>query len=113
MRRTLLRGMRNEPSGSFQRPEHQPRRGALRGPSGLQAHQHDQSARAVTDNPGMTSNELAQATGLDRYMLARRLPELIKAGRVWRGPNKPCAVSGRTACTWWPVAPGQNLALGI
>ncbi|WP_414553699.1 winged helix-turn-helix domain-containing protein [Stenotrophomonas forensis] len=70
--------------------------------SGLQAHQHDLSAKAVTDNPGMTSNELA-----------RRLPELIKAGRVWRGPNKPCPVSGRTACTWWAVAPGQNLSLGI
>lgn len=63
-----------------------------------------------------TSHDAAHyvvATGLDRYMLARRLPELIKAGRVWRGPNKPCAISGRTACTWWPVAPGQNLALGI
>ncbi len=72
--------------------------------SGLQAHQHDQSAKAVTDYPGMTSNELAQATGLDRYMLA---------GRVWRGPNKPCAVSGRTACTWWPVAPGHNLQLAV
>ncbi len=61
----------------------------------------------------LLTHMVAQATGLDRYMLARRLPELIKAGRVWRGPNKPCAVSGRTACTWWPVAPGQNLALGI
>ncbi|WP_329767336.1 MarR family winged helix-turn-helix transcriptional regulator [Stenotrophomonas maltophilia] len=81
--------------------------------SGLQAHQHDQSAKAVADYPGMTSKELAQATGLDRYMLARRLPELIKTGRVWRGPNKPCPVSGRTACTWWAVAPGQNLSLGI
>lgn len=81
--------------------------------SGLQAHQQDQTARAVTAHAGMTSNELAQATGLDRYMLARRLPELMKDGRVWRGPNKPCPVSGRTACTWWPVAPGQNLALGI
>nr|WP_313286904.1 winged helix-turn-helix domain-containing protein [Stenotrophomonas pavanii] len=78
--------------------------------SGLQAHQHDQSAKAVTDYP---VNELAQATGLDRYMLARRLPELIKAGRVWRGPNKPCAVSGGTACTWWPVAPGSNFNLAV
>ncbi|WP_329810745.1 winged helix-turn-helix domain-containing protein [Stenotrophomonas sp. SMYL8] len=67
---------------------------------------HAAAARVV-------SNELSQATGLDRYMLARRLPELMKEGRVYRGPNKPCAVSGRTACTWWPVAPGQNLALGI
>ncbi|HBS54575.1 MAG TPA: winged helix-turn-helix domain-containing protein [Stenotrophomonas sp.] len=79
--------------------------------SGLQAVQQDKAARAVTQNAGMTSNELSQATGLDRYMLARRLPELMKEGRVYRGPNKPCPVSGRTACTWWPVAPGQNLAL--
>lgn len=80
---------------------------------GLQAAQQDQAAGAVTSHPGMTSNELSQATSLDRYMLARRLPELMKEGRVWRGPNKPCSVSGRTACTWWPVAPGQNLALRI
>ncbi|WP_313178953.1 winged helix-turn-helix domain-containing protein [Stenotrophomonas sp.] len=79
--------------------------------SGLQAAQQDQAARAVTQNAGMTSNELSQATGLDRYMLARRLPELMKEGGVYRGPNKPCPVSGRTACTWWPVAPGQNLTL--
>ncbi len=81
--------------------------------SGQQAAQQDQAAGAVTSHPGMTSNELSQATCLDRYMLARRLPELLKDGRVWRGPNKPCSVSGRTACTWWPVAPGQNLTLGI
>ncbi|MEN5419019.1 winged helix-turn-helix domain-containing protein [Stenotrophomonas sp. TWI169] len=81
--------------------------------SGLQAAQQDQAAGAVTAHPGMTSNELSQATSLDRYMLARRLPELMKEGRVWRGPNKPCSVSGRTACTWWPVAPGQNLQLAV
>lgn len=81
--------------------------------SGQQAAQQDQAARAVTQNAGMTSNELSQATGLDRYMLARRLPELMKEGRVYRGPNKPCAVSGRTACTWWPVAPGENLQLAV
>ncbi len=81
--------------------------------SGLQAAQQDQAARAVSQNAGMTSNELSQATGLDRYMLARRLPELMKEGRVYRGPNKPCAVSGRTACTWWPVAPGENLQLAV
>ncbi|MCO7398291.1 winged helix-turn-helix domain-containing protein [Stenotrophomonas maltophilia] len=81
--------------------------------SGLQAVQQDKAARAVTQNPGMTSHELAQATGLDRYMLARRLPELIKEGRVYRGQSRRCKVSDRSACTWWPVAPGQNLSLGI
>ena len=81
--------------------------------SGLQALQHDRAARAVTAHPGLTSMELAQASGHDRYMLARRLPELLEDGRVWRGPKKPCEVSGRSACTWWPVAQGENLALGL
>ncbi|WP_313243734.1 winged helix-turn-helix domain-containing protein [Stenotrophomonas rhizophila] len=81
--------------------------------SGLQALQQDRAACAVKQNPGLTSMELAKATGHDRYMLARRLPELLEDGRVWRGPKKPCEVSGRSACTWWPVAPGENLALGL
>lgn len=81
--------------------------------SGTQAAQQDRAARAVLAHPGLTSMELAKATGQDRYMLARRLPELLGDGRAWRGPKKPCAISGRSACTWWPVAPGQNLALVI
>ncbi len=32
---------------------------------------------AVSRYPGMTSKELAQITGLCRYMLGRRLPELL------------------------------------
>jgi len=81
--------------------------------SGIQAIQQDRAASAVKVNPGLTSMELAKASGHDRYMLARRLPELLEDGRVWRGPKKPCEVSGRSACTWWPVAPGENLALGL
>lgn len=81
--------------------------------SGLQAFQQDRTARAVKQYPGLTSFELAKASGHDRYMLARRLPELLKDGRAWRGPKKPCQVSGRSACTWWPVAPGENLALEL
>lgn len=87
--------------------------------SGLQAAQQDRAASAIEAHPGLTSMdgltsmELAKATGHDRYMLARRLPELLEDGRAWRGPKKPCAVSGRSACTWWPVAPGENLALVI
>jgi len=81
--------------------------------SGLQAIQQERAAGALKVHPGMTSMELAKATGHDRYMLARRLPELLEDGRAWRGPKKPCQVSGRSACTWWPVAPGENLALGL
>ncbi|WP_369968311.1 winged helix-turn-helix domain-containing protein [Stenotrophomonas rhizophila] len=81
--------------------------------SGLRSVQQDRAAGALKAHPGLTSMELAKATGHDRYMLARRLPELLEDGRAWRGPKKPCQVSGRSACTWWPVAPGENLALVI
>ncbi|PTS71915.1 winged helix-turn-helix domain-containing protein [Stenotrophomonas sp. HMWF022] len=81
--------------------------------SGLQADQQAVALAAVRKSPGLTSNELAQCSTLDRYMLARRLPELQEAELVWRGPKKPCEVSGRSACTWWPVAPGENLMLAV
>ncbi|WP_447902677.1 winged helix-turn-helix domain-containing protein [Stenotrophomonas pavanii] len=80
--------------------------------SGLQGDQQAAAASAVKRHPGLTSLELAQETSLCRYVLARRLPELAETGRVWRGP-KPCSVSGRSACTWWPVAPGENMTLGL
>ena len=81
--------------------------------SGLQAIQQERAAGAVKAHPGLTSMELAKAMGHDRYMLARRLPELLADGRAWRGPKKPCEVSGRSACTWWPVAPGDNYTLAV
>lgn len=37
---------------------------------------------AVCEHPGMTSRELAAITGLERHEAARRLPELVAAGRV-------------------------------
>ncbi len=77
---------------------------------------HDQQSKAeaaVRLHPGHSSLHLATLTGLDRHMLGRRLPELARQGRIWRGPSAPCATAGKPACTWWPVAPGQNLALGI
>jgi len=36
----------------------------------------------------------------------RELSEAV-VGIAWRGPKKACEVSGRCACTWWPVAPGR------
>lgn len=81
--------------------------------SGLQADQQAVALAAVKLASGLTSNELAQRTNLDRYMLARRLPELAEEGLVWRGPKKPCAVSRRSACTWWAVAPGQTYPMAV
>lgn len=75
--------------------------------------QQTRAAAAVKRHPGQSSLHLSTLTGLDRHMLGRRLPELAREGRIWRGPNAPCATTGKPACTWWPVAPGENLTLGL
>ena len=46
--------------------------------------QRDKTLEAVFRNPHCTSLELHHATHLDRFMLARRLPELEKARLVAR-----------------------------
>lgn len=71
--------------------------------SGKRAHQQDQAAAAVRKFPGRTSFELATCTDLDRYMLARRLPECETAGRVRRGAQRACSVTGRLAMEWLPA----------
>ena len=57
-------------------------------------------AEAVIANPGHTSAELASMHGLDRHMVARRLPEAERAGWVRRGAAKVCSVTGHKALTW-------------
>jgi CRP-like cAMP-binding protein len=81
--------------------------------SGLQGDQQQVALLALKQGSGLTSYELAKLTGLCRYMLARRLPELEEAGLVWRGQKRECEVSRRSACTWWAVAPGQNYTLAV
>jgi len=71
--------------------------------SGARAHQQQQVTAAVRALPGRTSFELAMATGLDRYMVARRLPECVTAGTVRKGATKTCGITGKTALTWWPA----------
>lgn len=60
-------------------------------------------ADAVTRWPGRTSAELAAACGLDRYEVARRLPEVERAGRIRRGAARRCQTNGNSAVTWWPT----------
>lgn len=57
-------------------------------------------ADAVKATPGLTSAELAWKHGLDRYVVARRLSEAERSGRVCRGASKVCSVTGRRALTW-------------
>lgn len=68
--------------------------------SGALHRQQSRALAAVMNYPGLTSNELAKATGICRFELARRLPEVAEAGLVVRGAPKRCSVSGRQACTW-------------
>jgi hypothetical protein len=61
----------------------------------------------VRKYPGSTSLELAyKSFSLDRYVVARRLPELEKAGLVSRGPLKQCGISKKLALTWVPARKG-------
>lgn len=39
---------------------------------------------AVYEAPGLTSRQYAEGFGLDRHMVARRLPDLERRKRVWR-----------------------------
>lgn len=61
------------------------------------------AARIVTENPGYTAAELANMSGIDRYTLAKRLPDARAAQRVTTGPQRPCSITGRTSQTWFPA----------
>lgn len=69
--------------------------------SGGASIQRRRAAAAVRLSPGRTSLELAHAIGIDRYELARRLPECEREGLVKRGDHRRCMVSGKQAVTWW------------
>lgn len=71
--------------------------------SGRRDAQVAQVLAAVRANPGRTSMELARLAGLDRYMVARRLPECVTAGALRKGEQRTCKVSDRLALTWWPA----------
>lgn len=70
--------------------------------SGVRARQQRQVLDALRQWPGCTSAELAQRANIDRYAVARRLPELVPTFAV-QGPARRCAISGRPAVTWRPA----------
>lgn len=70
--------------------------------SGLRGRQQRLVCALVRRYPGRTSRELARVAGIDRYMVARRLPE-IEPVFVRKGEPKRCEVGGRAASTWWPA----------
>lgn len=76
--------------------------------SGKRGHQQSQAAAAVKALPGRTSFELALATDICRFVLARRLPECVTGGSVLKGAPKHCSVTGKLAVTWWPAGYGVD-----
>ena len=94
---TIARARRTDPRSSHAAAIHVER-------SGKAGQQRIRCGAAVLKNPGCTSQELCEITGIDRYELARRLPELrlemlIKNGEA----DRICKVTGRPAMTWWPT----------
>jgi len=69
--------------------------------SGKAADQRALAVWIVREFPGLTSFELSKLCPLDRYQLARRLPECTE---VRKGKPRVCKVTGNSAVTWWPVA---------
>lgn len=66
--------------------------------SGKRRQQQKETYRAVKQYPNLTSAELAFMTGLDRAMLARRLPELTP--HVIKSGTRVCDVNDTNAVTW-------------
>src|SRR5580693_8173101 len=58
--------------------------------SGEAAAQRAKALAIVTDHPGHTSRELALLSGMDRYALARRLPELRAENAVHTAKTREC-----------------------
>jgi len=79
--------------------------------AGISGRQRIAVYHALRANPGVTSMELAQIMGSDRYTPSRRLPELRQAGWVTNGRRRKCRVSKIVSDTWFvsrPWAKGQS-----
>lgn len=91
------RARRSDPTPSHEAAEHVEA-------TGKAAVQRGYALAAVRAFPGCTSMELAEKAAIDRYTLARRLPELREEQLVRNGPTpRGCSVTGRSAMTWWPA----------
>jgi CRP-like cAMP-binding protein len=78
--------------------------------SGKRATQQSLLFDAVVRYGELTSAELARKIGIDRYIAARRLPELRDAGLIQNGESRKCLVTGRKAITWIDQRPPMQLS---
>jgi len=87
---------RNDPISSFRAGDKVLKSGRLRG-------QTQAVLEALRKYPGRTSAELAGLADLDRYAVARRLPNLAYRGLAERGPERECTVCSTPCITWRPL----------
>lgn len=78
--------------------------------NGTRADQQKYVLAMVESNPGLTSAELAHRFHVDRYMPARRLPELRSQLLVCNGEKRTCKQTNCIALTWYPVASPERTA---
>lgn len=71
--------------------------------SGLLNKQCREVLAALRKYPGRTSAELARDSGLERYKVARRLPDLRDQGFARKGGSRKCTHGQYRAVTWWPI----------
>jgi len=62
--------------------------------------------KALRQNDGSTSAELARVMDVNRYVCARRLPDLERAGLVQKRPPRQCKVT-RSLCVVWHVVKSE------
>jgi hypothetical protein len=84
------RSRRKDPASSKRAEDQMRKSGTLRGQALI-------AFDLVKQFPGRTSKELAGLGTLDRYQLARRLPELLSMGKARREEI------GNQDCKWWVV----------
>ena len=68
--------------------------------SGVVSRQSGLVLDMVRRNPGSTSRELGERGPVGRHAVARRLPELERAGAVHRAGARLCRIASRRATTW-------------
>lgn len=71
--------------------------------SGRASKQRQVCLDEALNRPGQTAAEIAAATGLERHVPSRRLPELRDAGLLENREVRVCRVTGRNSMTWYPA----------
>ena len=72
--------------------------------SGQRQTQAEIVLEAVNAHPGLTSAELTRHIEMDRWQIARRLPDLEANGLVKKGKPRLCNLKRKLSVIWWPVS---------